>query len=135
MTVAVATVAFTAALVAEATGGRLAAGSPDAVFAGVSIDSRTTAAGALFVAIQGDRFDGHEFVTNALSRGASGLLVSQPMEPPPDVSLITVPDTLRRIQEDLVPLIHGLRVAQDRVGSVTGLLRRRNRDGSEDDGV
>ena len=45
----------------------------------------------------------------------------------------TVPDTLRRIQEDLVPLIHGLRVAQDRVGSVTGLLRRRNRDSSEDD--
>jgi ABC-type transporter Mla subunit MlaD len=43
----------------------------------------------------------------------------------------TVPDTLRRIQEDLVPLIHGLRVAQSRVGSVTGLLRRRPRD--EDD--
>jgi ABC-type transporter Mla subunit MlaD len=43
----------------------------------------------------------------------------------------TVPDTLRRIQEDLVPLIHGLRVAQSRVGSVTGMLRRRPRD--EDD--
>jgi ABC-type transporter Mla subunit MlaD len=47
----------------------------------------------------------------------------------------TVPDTLRSIQEDLVPLIHGLRVAQDRVGSVTGLLRRRSRDSSEDDGL
>lgn len=45
----------------------------------------------------------------------------------------TVPDTLRRIQEDLVPLIHGLRVAQDRVGSVTGLLRRRPRPDDEDD--
>jgi hypothetical protein len=45
----------------------------------------------------------------------------------------TVPDTLRRIQEDLVPLIHGLRVAQNRVGSVTGLLRRRPRDEDEDD--
>lgn len=43
----------------------------------------------------------------------------------------TVPDTLRRIQEDLVPLIHGLRVAQSRVGSVTGLLRRKPR--AEDD--
>jgi ABC-type transporter Mla subunit MlaD len=43
----------------------------------------------------------------------------------------TVPDMLRRIQEDLVPLIHGLRVAQTRVGSVTGLLRRKHR--SEDD--
>ena len=46
----------------------------------------------------------------------------------------TVPDTLRRIQEDLVPLIHGLRVAQDRVGSVTGLLRRRPRGDADDDG-
>jgi ABC-type transporter Mla subunit MlaD len=47
----------------------------------------------------------------------------------------TVPDTLRSIQEDLVPLIHGLRVAQDRVGSVTGLLRRRSRESSEDDAL
>ena len=45
----------------------------------------------------------------------------------------TVPDTLRRIQEDLVPLIHGLRVAQSREGSVTGLLRRKPRDDDEDD--
>jgi ABC-type transporter Mla subunit MlaD len=44
----------------------------------------------------------------------------------------TVPDTLRSIQEDLVPLIHGLRVAQSRVGSVTGMLRRRLRDDDED---
>jgi ABC-type transporter Mla subunit MlaD len=44
----------------------------------------------------------------------------------------TVPDTLRRIQDDLVPLIHGLRVAQSRVGSVTGMLRRRPRDDDED---
>jgi ABC-type transporter Mla subunit MlaD len=45
----------------------------------------------------------------------------------------TVPDTLRRIQEDLIPLIHGLRVAQSRVGSVTGLLRRRPRGEDDED--
>jgi ABC-type transporter Mla subunit MlaD len=50
-----------------------------------------------------------------------------------DPAVDTVPDTLRRIQEDLVPLIHGLRVAQSRVGSVTGLLRRKPRDDDEDD--
>ena len=99
MTVAVATVAFTAALVAEATGGRLAGGSPETVFAGVSIDSRTTAAGALFVAIQGDRFDGHEFVTSALAQGASGLMVSQPVQVPANVAVITVPDTLQALQD------------------------------------
>ena len=41
-----------------------------------------------------------------------------------DPAVDTVPDTLRRIHEDLMPLIHGLRQAQSRVGSVTGILRR-----------
>ena len=45
-----------------------------------------------------------------------------------DPAVDTVPDTLRRINEDLLPLIHGLRQAQSRVGSVAGLLRRRPRD-------
>ena len=53
-----------------------------------------------------------------------------------DPAVDTVPDTLRRINEDLMPLIHGLRQAQSRVGSVAGLLKRRPRDGDwpEDDG-
>jgi ABC-type transporter Mla subunit MlaD len=48
-----------------------------------------------------------------------------------DPAVDTVPDTLRRINEDLLPLIHGLRQAQARVGSVAGLLRRRPRDEDE----
>jgi hypothetical protein len=54
-----------------------------------------------------------------------------------DPAVDTVPDTLRKINEDLMPLIHGLRQAQSRVGSVAGLLRRRPpRDGDwpDDDG-
>ncbi|MGY2067473.1 hypothetical protein [Blastococcus sp. SYSU DS0619] len=50
-----------------------------------------------------------------------------------DPAVDTVPDTLRRIHDDLMPLISGLRQAQNRVGSVTGLLRRRP-PGDEDDG-
>ena len=42
-----------------------------------------------------------------------------------DPAVDTVPDTLRSIHDDLMPLIHGLRQAQERVGSVTGLLWRR----------
>jgi ABC-type transporter Mla subunit MlaD len=42
-----------------------------------------------------------------------------------DPAIDTVPDTLRRIHDDLMPLISGLRQAQTRMGSVTGLLRRR----------
>lgn len=48
-----------------------------------------------------------------------------------DPAVDTVPDTLRRINDDLLPLIHGLRQAQARMGSVTGILRRRPKD---DDG-
>jgi ABC-type transporter Mla subunit MlaD len=45
-----------------------------------------------------------------------------------DPVIDTVPDTLRRVQEDVLPLIHGLRQAQARMGSVTGILRRRHPD-------
>lgn len=51
-----------------------------------------------------------------------------------DPAVETVPDTLRRIHEDLMPLIHGLRAAQSRVGTVSGLLRRRGHAEDEDDG-
>jgi ABC-type transporter Mla subunit MlaD len=54
-----------------------------------------------------------------------------------DPAIDTVPDTLRRIHDDLMPLIHGLRQAQTRMGTVTGLLRRRpaERDDPEGDGA
>ena len=42
----------------------------------------------------------------------------------------TIPETLRRIHDDLMPLIAGLRAAQSRLGSVTGLLRRRTSTGA-----
>jgi ABC-type transporter Mla subunit MlaD len=48
-----------------------------------------------------------------------------------DPAVDTIPDTLRRIHADLMPLVHGLRLAQERMGSVTGtvsgILRRRGR--------
>jgi ABC-type transporter Mla subunit MlaD len=52
-----------------------------------------------------------------------------------DPAVDTVPDTLRRIHEDLMPLIHGLRQAQSRVGSVTGILRRAARAAQEPPGA
>ncbi len=62
--------------VAAATAGRLA--GDDAAFAGVGIDSRTLEPGMLFVALRGERFDGHTFLEAARARGAAGALVSQP---------------------------------------------------------
>ena len=49
-----------------------------------------------------------------------------------DPAVDTLPDTLRRIHDDLMPLISGLRSAQTRVDSVTGLLRRRGRPRDDD---
>jgi UDP-N-acetylmuramoyl-tripeptide--D-alanyl-D-alanine ligase len=42
-----------------------------------SIDSRTVAPGALFFAVRGERFDGHDFVASALERGAVAAVVSR----------------------------------------------------------
>ncbi len=44
---------------------------------GVSIDSRNIKTGELFVAIKGDRFDGHDFVSEAIRKGAWGALVER----------------------------------------------------------
>jgi len=44
---------------------------------GVSIDSRTVKPGELFVAVRGDRFDGHDFVPDAIKRGAWGAVVER----------------------------------------------------------
>ena len=44
---------------------------------GVSIDSRTVSEGNLFVAIKGDKFDGHNFLDSAISNGAAAVVVSR----------------------------------------------------------
>ncbi|MFI5176923.1 MAG: UDP-N-acetylmuramoyl-tripeptide--D-alanyl-D-alanine ligase [Vicinamibacterales bacterium] len=98
MTTAVAAVVLTAGMVASATEGRVTAGQPARAFTGVSIDSRTIAPGALFVALRGDRFDGHAFVGAAVARGAAGVLVSTPATAAGDAAVIVVDDTLRALQ-------------------------------------
>jgi UDP-N-acetylmuramoyl-tripeptide--D-alanyl-D-alanine ligase len=59
-----------------ATRGRLL-GSPPEAIVGVSIDSRTVAPGEAFFAIKGDRFDGHDFVAQALAGGAGLAVVAK----------------------------------------------------------
>jgi UDP-N-acetylmuramoyl-tripeptide--D-alanyl-D-alanine ligase len=67
---------------------------PGASFDGVSTDSRQVSHGDLFVALKGDRFDGHEFVDQALELGAVGAMVSEPERVKhPHARLIIVDDT------------------------------------------
>ncbi|MDO8915366.1 MAG: UDP-N-acetylmuramoyl-tripeptide--D-alanyl-D-alanine ligase [Coriobacteriia bacterium] len=61
---------------AEVTGGTLVAGSADAMVNGVCIDSRSIDAGAAFLAIRGQRSDGHAFAADALRAGARALVVT-----------------------------------------------------------
>ncbi len=59
--------------VARATGGRLS--GPDVPFDSVTIDSRRLAPGALFVAIRGETFDGHDFLGQVAAAGAAAAMV------------------------------------------------------------
>lgn len=54
----------------------------DVEFHGVSTDSRTLAAGALFIALRGPHFDGHDHVAAAAARGAAALLVEHAVDSP-----------------------------------------------------
>jgi len=67
---------WTYAALQEAMGARPVGAEPQLV-SGISIDSRTAEPGEAFFAIQGDRFDGHDFVTMALARGAATAVVSE----------------------------------------------------------
>ncbi len=67
---------FTLDAILEATGGR-AEGVDAKAINSISIDSRELGPDALFVAIKGDRFDGHDFVDTALANGAVAALVSE----------------------------------------------------------
>jgi len=44
---------------------------------GVSIDSRNLRPGSIFIAIRGDRYDGHAFVAEAVARGAAAVILSK----------------------------------------------------------
>ncbi len=59
---------------ARAAGGRVLTGDPSHRFTGVAIDSRAVEPGGLFVALPGARVDGHDFIPQALARGAAGVL-------------------------------------------------------------
>jgi UDP-N-acetylmuramoyl-tripeptide--D-alanyl-D-alanine ligase len=76
-------VPFRAAEIAAITGGRLIDLDPGLVISGkVEFDSRKVAAGDLFLAIKGDRVDGHDYAAAALERGALACLGTRPVGVP-----------------------------------------------------
>jgi len=71
------TIPWTVSEILEATGGSLIGGNRKEMFTGVSIDSRTITAADLFVAIRGERHDGHHFIEDAVQKGVKGFVVSK----------------------------------------------------------
>ena len=67
----------------------------DVAFSGVSTDSRSVARGELFVAIRGERFDGHDFIDTAKARGAAAALVDTKFSGKPSLPVAVVDDTRR----------------------------------------
>jgi UDP-N-acetylmuramoyl-tripeptide--D-alanyl-D-alanine ligase len=79
---------------AAGTGGE--ARGANALFAAVSSDTRTLQSGALFVALRGERFDGHEYIEAARARGAVAAMVDRQGPPAGAASplpLLVVDDT------------------------------------------
>jgi UDP-N-acetylmuramoyl-tripeptide--D-alanyl-D-alanine ligase len=86
--------------VLAATGGTLAAGAAgELAFSGVSIDSRTLSPGALFFAVRGPRFDGHDFLAEAAARGARAAVVERDVRAPSGLALVRVGDTTKGLAE------------------------------------
>lgn len=88
---------WTGQAVAEATAGS----GPIAWHAtGVSIDTRTLLPGDLYIALKGDRFDGHDYVADALARGAAAAIVHRSVDGlPAEAPVLRVADTFEALYD------------------------------------
>src|SRR5438128_1871824 len=90
---------FTADGIVTITGGVQTRDAPNLGMRRVWTDSRTVRRGDLFVALTGVHFDGHQFVADALEKGAVGAIVRRGFKTPGKALLIEVEDPLRAFQE------------------------------------
>ena len=93
---------FTVRDILTAVKGKLLSGNMEEILTGVSTDTRKIKKGELFLAIKGDRFDGHSFILDAVSKGAGGVLIqeggiSNANFKLPDVSFILVNDSVKAL--------------------------------------
>jgi UDP-N-acetylmuramoyl-tripeptide--D-alanyl-D-alanine ligase len=82
----------------KATGGQILSGRARE-FTGLSIDSRTVGEGELFVALQGDNFDGHDFIHDALKKAGGAIVHHRPALISGEKTVISVANTLVALQD------------------------------------
>ncbi len=83
--------------------GKLISGDPGSVLTGLSTDSRQIRPGQLFLALKGERFDGHDFIEKAVNEGAVCIIAEKAakfsLPANSEIAVIEVTDTLRALGE------------------------------------
>ncbi|MEM5785787.1 MAG: Mur ligase domain-containing protein, partial [Syntrophobacteraceae bacterium] len=86
---------WTPALLAEAAHGEVLSGNAEAEIHAIATDTRKLAPGYCFIALTGENHDGHDFVEDAVRKGAGAVIVSRwEWQLPDGCAVITVSDTL-----------------------------------------
>lgn len=85
---------FTGAEIAAATGGKLVMDAPSGR---IVTDSRAITPGDWFLALAGERFDGHGFIADVLAKGAAGVVVSKHVDGA-SAGIVQVQDTTKAYQ-------------------------------------
>lgn len=84
----------------RATKGSLIKGNLKDIVNSISIDSRTIKTEDLFIPLKGEKFDGHDFIYEAIRKGAKGFIFSRNLGiPEEEVIVIKVKDTLIALQD------------------------------------
>ena len=96
---------FTVDEICSATGGKIIGSVYEKQFTGISTDTRTVRQGDIFIPLVGETFDGHDFIDQAIEKGASGIILSRKdMVVAKPVTVILVTNTLTALQD--VALFH-----------------------------
>lgn len=94
---------FTLTQVMQATNAVLKKITSASIFCGVTTDTRKVEEGMLFVALKGEKFDGHDFIAEATKKGAIGAIVNKDYDvsrlEDVEIDILAVNDTLKAYQD------------------------------------
>src|SRR6266699_3316415 len=93
-------------------------GTIDRAVESIAYDSRRVQRNGLFVALRGEKADGHEFIDSAIEKGAS-VIVTEREEPHPRVTSLVVDDS-RSALADLAAAFYGWPATKLKLAAVTG---------------
>ena len=81
--------------IVKATNAKILKGSETGETFGFSTDSRTVESGQIYIALSGEKFDGHDFLTSVKEKGASGCIISDKTKLTDDFDFVFLVMTLK----------------------------------------